>query len=178
MLLGLFLLLFFILIVAPFQVEVELTMEGQDVQPVLRLGLAGMFLAIPKHLMGSMAQKVRERNLQNPKQALRSLQLGLRLMDSFLQTVELFHLQAIIGIGDPLFSALGCGGFWSILGPFFAGLSASNRLKTVPKVTVRPDYEKVRLGLYLHCIFQFRLGQIIINELRRAAVALRARTTG
>ena len=69
-----------------------------------------------------MSSTIRQRNLGNPEQLLRGMKLGLRLLDSFVQMVELFHLKAIIGTGDPFWSALSCGGVWSLFGPVFCWL--------------------------------------------------------
>lgn len=177
MLLSLFLLVFFfLLLTAAFRVELEITLDRNHLQPRIRVGLGPFFVAVPRRLLSKASAMIRRRNLKSPEELLRSLQLGLRLADSFVQSVELFHLQAVIGTGDPFWSALSCGGLWSVLGPFFSGLSASQRLKTAPQVTVQAEFEQVRLGLYLHCIFSFRLGQIIISQLKRAAFAGQART--
>lgn len=177
MLLSLFLLLLVLfLLTAVFEVEVELEADGRRVHPVIRAGLAGLTLTIPPRLLRKVNELVRRRNLHSPEQLLRGLKLGLWLMDSFVQRVQLFHLQAVIGTGDPFWSALSCGGLWSLLGPLFTGLSAGGRLKEAPQITIEPEFERPCLRVYLHCIFSFRLGQIMINELKRAAFAWQART--
>ena len=176
MLLSLFVLFVVFLLTAAFRVEIDVALDRDAIQPKLRVGVAGVSFSVPKRLLTKMSSTIRQRNLGNPEQLLRGMKLGLRLLDSFVQMVELFHLKAIIGTGDPFWSALSCGGVWSLLGPFFAGLSAGNRLESVPEISIQPDFDEVRLALYLHCIFRFRLGQIIINELKRMAFAWQART--
>ena len=178
MLLSLFLLLIILLLTAAFQVDLEFSLDQGSVRSRIRFGAAGLSFTVPQRLLARVGQRVRRRGLQTPRQIWQGLKLGLRLLDSFVQRVELFDLQAICGTGDPFLSALGCGGLWSVLGPFFAGLGATGRLKSPPQVSVQPEYEQVRLRLYLHCIFRFRLGQIIVNELKRAALPRQARTKG
>lgn len=178
MLLSLFLLLLIVLLTTVFRVELELTVDGALVQPVIRLAIGAISFTLPKKLLIKARELIRRRDVVKPGRLMKSMRLGLRLMDIFVQRVEIFRLQVVLGTGDPFWSALSCGGLWSILGPFFSGLSAGGRLAALPEVSIHPSFEEARLRLYLHCIFRFRLGQIMINELKRAAFAWQARISG
>ncbi|NMB00520.1 MAG: DUF2953 domain-containing protein [Firmicutes bacterium] len=156
--------------------ELEFSSNGLEPRTILRVGIGRFFLNVPKRALTKMSQMIRSRNLQSLGQLFASLKTGLRLVDSFLQRIDLLDLQVIIGTGDPFFSALGCGGVWGLLGPFLTALSTGNRLRVDPQIMVQPDFKEPQLKVHLHCIFRFRLGQIIINELRRVTFAWYART--
>ena len=61
-------------------------------------------------------------------------------------------------------------------GPILTGLRAGNRLDKAVDVQVLPDYGDPSVQVDLHCIFRFRLGQIIVNELLRARPDFLARS--
>lgn len=177
MLLSLFLFLAVVLLLGTaFKVQLTFVLNEGTSSLSLKSGVGKVLLPLPKHLVKGMRRFIPSGDLHSLDQMLHSLKTGFRLMDSFLQIIETFHLQVRIGTGDPFLSALGCGGAWTLLGPIFSALSAADRLRSIPQISIEPDYNGVSLRLYLHCIFQFRLGQIIINELKRAADAWYGRT--
>ena len=169
LLLGLFLLLVSLLSVR-FSVEFRLVTEGLDIKPRIKFGIGRYLLSIPQGLLTKMSQMIRQRNFGTMEAALRGSKMALRLLDSVLQKVELLHLEVLIGTGDPFWTALGTGALWALLGPLLTGLSCDNRLQTRPEIRIQPDYGDTNVQVDLHCIFQFRLGQIIINEVKRVMV--------
>lgn len=177
MLLSLFLCLALILLMCTaFKVQVTFVLNEGSSSLSFKFGVGKALLPLPRRLVTGLRRFIPSGDLHSLDQLLHSLKTGFRLADSFLQIVETLHLQVRIGTGDPFLSALGCGGAWTVLGPTLSALSAANRLRSIPQISIEPDYNGVSLRLYLHCIFQFRLGQIIINELKRAADAWYART--
>lgn len=168
-LLGLFLFLLLLLWVR-FSVEVELVTEGSKLNSGIRFGFGRLLLPIPPGLLTKTGQRIRERNFTTIEGGLRALKLTLRSMDSLFQRIELLHLEVQIGTGDPFSTSLGVGGLWAIIGSVLATFSSSHRLQSEPEIRIQPDYSQAHIQVYLHCIFQFRVGQIIINELKRVMV--------
>lgn len=169
LLLGLFLLIMSLLLIR-FSVEFRLVAEGLDIKPLVKFGIGTHLLAIPQGLLTRTSQMIRQRNFGTTEAALRGAKMALRLLDNVLQKVDLLHLEVLIGTGDPFWTAVGTGGVWALLGPLLTGLSCDNRLQTRPKIRIQPDYGDPNVQVDLHCIFQFRLGQIIINEVKRVMV--------
>ena len=165
--LGLFLILMVPLLVIAFSVEFRLVMKGLEIAPRIRFGIGRFRVAIPQGLLGKITQRIRRRNFGSAEAALRGSKTAWRLADNLLQKIDLLHLEVLIGFGDPFWTAMGAGSLWAIMGPFLTGLSAANRLRSSLDIRVLPDYGDPSVQVYLHCIFRFRLGQIIINELRR-----------
>ena len=166
LLLGLLLLLV-LLFLTPFSVEFSMLSEGLDVKPRVKFGIGRCLLALPQGMLTTVSARIRTRNLNTAEAAWRALKLGLRVLDSFLQKVNLLHVEVLIGTGDPFWTALGVGGLWAMISPFLTGLSLSDRLQAEPEIRIEPDYDSAHLRVWLHCIFQFRLGQIMVNELKR-----------
>jgi hypothetical protein len=169
LLLGLLLFLLSLLLIR-FSVEFRLVVAGFDIRPRLRFGVGRCLLAMPQGLLTKTSQVIRRRNLGTWEGLRRGLRMAWRLLDNVLQKVDLLHLEVLIGTGDPFWTALGTGCLWAVLGPVLTGLSASNRLHTHPEIHIHPDYGNAHVHVDLHCIFQFRLGQIIINEVKRVMV--------
>lgn len=168
-LLGLFVFLAIVLCVR-FSVEVHLVTEGLKLNPGIRFGIGRFLITIPQGVLTKTGQRLRQRNFGTMEAGLRAIRLAMRSIDSLLQRIELLHLEVRIGIGDPLWTSLGAGGLWAIIGSFLAGLSSGNRLRSEPEIQIHPDYVQTHVQVYLHCIFQFTVGQIIINELKRVMV--------
>lgn len=175
--LSLFLLLTFLFLVllVPFTVEFELSVSSDAVQPGLKLGIGPLRVAVPKALLHRAREMVRQRGYANLAQLRKGSGVAAWLLDRFVQRIEVLELQARIGTGDPFWSALCCGGAWAILGPVFAAPGVAVRMRKEPRISIHPDFERTFLELYLHCIFSFRLGQIMIEELKRATFAWQAR---
>lgn len=173
MLLGLFLLLLVALLLINFSVEFEFTSRGLRFQPSIKFGVgSGRYLiSLPPPILAKMERMVQNRDFSSLEANLRSLATALRLMDDFLQKIQLFHLEVLIGLGDPMWTSLGYGGLWASLSPFITGLDTGNRLQTTPTVVIKPAYDQTIFQVSFHCIFQFRLGQIMINELKRVGYA-------
>lgn len=170
MLLGLFLVLFLlVLLLITFSVEFELHLLNNDVKIRVRFGIGHFFIiALPNRLLKTMGQRIQTRNLNTLDDALQGLNTALRVLGSFLQKIELLQLEVLFSLGDALWTSLGCGGLWATLGPFLAALDASDRLQNAPQIVIQPDYGEAKVKAHIHCIFHFRLGQIIRNEIKRA----------
>lgn len=168
-LLGLLLVLAIILSIR-FSVEFRLVTEGLNIHPRLRFGVGRVLFTMPQGMIKRLNQAFRKKSLGSFESAVRGFKAGFRLLDNFLQTIELLHLEVQIGTGDPFSTALGTGGIWALISPVLSGLNADNRLRTLPEIRIEPDYDEVNLQVDLHCIFQFRLGQIIINEVKKVMV--------
>ena len=96
MLLSLFLLLLIVLLTTVFRVELELTVDGALVQPVIRLAIGAISFTLPKKLLIKARELIRRRDVVKPGRLMKSMRLGLRLMDSFVQRVEIFRLQVVL----------------------------------------------------------------------------------
>jgi hypothetical protein len=167
-LLGLFLII--LLLMTRFSVELRVITEGLDTRSHIKFGIGKFFITVPQGVVAKMNQTIRRRNFGTLEAALRGVNIAMRSVDNLLQRIELLHLEVRIGTGDPFSTSLGVGGLWAIVGPVLTGLSFGNRLRSDPEVRIEPDYGQANVQIDLHCIFQFRVGQIIINELKRVMV--------
>ncbi|HHT91493.1 MAG: DUF2953 domain-containing protein [Bacillota bacterium] len=168
MLLGLFFLFMLGLLLIVFSVEFRLVTKGLVITPQIKFGVGPFRVAFPQRLLAKMSQRIRRRSFANTEAVWRGTKMAWRLSNSFLQKIDLLHLEVLIGLGDPFWTALGVGSVWTVLGPILTGLRAGNRLDKAVDVQVLPDYGDPSVQVDLHCIFRFRLGQIIVNELLRA----------
>lgn len=168
LLLGLFLIMS--ILITSFSVEFWVMTEGPDIRSHIKFGIGRFLITIPPGFVARMNQTIRKRNFGTIEATWGGLKTAWRVADNLLQKVHLLHLEVSIGTGDPFSTALGTGGVWTLIGPMLTGLSASDRLQTRPEIIVQPDYAEAKVQVDLHCIFQFRLGQIIINELKRVMV--------
>ncbi|HKM42516.1 MAG TPA: DUF2953 domain-containing protein [Limnochordia bacterium] len=168
-LLGLFFILVALLFVR-FSVEILLVTDGLEFTPGIKLGIGRFLVAIPQGFLVKASHRIRERNFVTTEATLRGVKVAARSLDNLLQRIELFHLEVRIGTGDAFWTSLGAGGLWAIVGSLLAGLGSGNRLKAEPEIRIQPDYDQTSIRVHLHCIFQFRVGQIIINELKRVMV--------
>ncbi|HHY09927.1 MAG TPA: DUF2953 domain-containing protein [Firmicutes bacterium] len=163
LLLGLFLFFLFFLLLIKFSLKIQLGWDGEQLSITLSLALCGIFFKIPPVLLAKAAEKIRERPFPRLQEARRGLHLASRLFSRFVQEVNAFDLKIVFGAGDPLWTALGFGGIWAVLGPLFGGRA---KLAKPPRIDVTPDFHNRVLRISLYCIFSFRLGQIILDELR------------
>lgn len=167
MLLGLFLLLLPVLLFINFSVDIELIASGLDVRPAVRFGIGGLLFPMPTRLVTKLVQMFRNQDISTLENFVTSSRLSLRILNNLFQKIKLLHLEILLSLGSPFLTSVSVGGLWTILGPLLTEMSASNRIDTTPKILIEPDYGIPKFQLHLHCIFQFRLGQIIINELSR-----------
>lgn len=161
MLLGLFLVvLCFAILAIKFSLDLSLELDNHAFNYVLRLRLGPFFLAVPKKLTGKMDQIVEKGVSQNFEEIWRSL-------DRYFQELLVIKLDIELGLGDPYWTALAFGSLWAIVGSLITILSSTKRLKSAPELKIEPNYAESNLQVRFYCIFRFRLGQIIFNELKR-----------
>jgi hypothetical protein len=172
MLLGLFLSLLVLIVLAiKFSMDLRFSFDDLGVKYVLRLRLGPFFVAVPAKMTARMERMIGNQPLDSVQEVLQDFWAVWRSLDYFLQEIKHFQLEVLFGFGDPFWTALGCGGLWATVGALLSSLEASNRLKETPEVVIQPDYSGVSLQVQLYCIFQFRLGQIIVKELKRLSYA-------
>lgn len=170
--LGLFLVLFLLLLVFKFAFKIRFVYQSSRTQAAVYFGLGTRFLRIPPSLLRKVGEKIRSRPPQSKAEALQRLRLIIGLLDRFVQELPVFELQLLLGLGDPFWTALGCGGLWALLGPLVAGLQ--DRFKGTPRLSVGPHYKGALFKVDFHCIFRFRLGQIILKEIVNLSKAFSA----
>ncbi|MFY9493975.1 MAG: DUF2953 domain-containing protein [Limnochordia bacterium] len=169
MLLGLFLFLalLMLLLLVSFSVELELSASEAEFRPVLRVGIGRWRAAVPRTVLAKAEDAMRQRAQGGLREMWGRFTTGLRVMDHLLQEVELLHFEVWFGFHDAFWTALGCGGLWTLLGSFTSMLSTKPRFRQDPEIHVHPVFEGTRLEVRLHCIFHFRVGQIIVSEIKR-----------
>lgn len=95
---------------------------------------------------------------------------GLRsLLDDFhliVQEIRVFKVQAQMGTGDPMTTALTVGVVWTILSPIIAVLQHKSEFTARPSIKLEPQFNQMGYKLRLHSIITFRLGQIMIKGAR------------
>lgn len=170
MMLGLLFLLFLLILFINFSVELELIVKGTELKPVVRFGVGRLLFPVPAGLLTKAGQVLRNRDVSTMEKLMKSLNTGLRILDNFLQKIKFFQLEIVLSLGNPFWTSLTVGGLWGVLGPLLTEMSASKRFDTSPKIVIEPNYGIPDFRLHLHCIFQFRIGQIIISELNRITV--------
>lgn|GEM_PF-3374188 len=92
-------------------------------------------------------------------------------MRLFVREILSLEADIALGLADPMVTATLCGGVWAVWGPLLSVLSASSRLKCRPRLSVTPLYNGLDVQLRFHCIFRFRLGQIIGDMMRSLATS-------
>lgn len=168
MLLGLFLLIFVLLLsLLKFSVEFQLHANKSEMKSTLTVGVGRFRIAVPAPLLARLGEKLRKRPMKSLPQALDRANTALRIIDHLFQEVEFLQVEIWFGSVDPFWTALGSGGFWTVLGAFITALGSKPRFRENPKIEVHPNFTQTTLRLYLRCIFRFRLGQIIFSEVRR-----------
>lgn len=76
-----------------------------------------------------------------------------------------WHLE--IGFPDPVKTALVTGSLWAITGSFLARLCRQVTMDTDhPHIKIVPQFQKPGFSCRLHCIFNLRMGHIIIAGLK------------
>lgn len=71
-----------------------------------------------------------------------------------------------VGLDDAAGTALTAGLLWAAKGMLLSWLDRNYRLPRAMKIDVRPSFAGLRLDTALDCIFQLRLGHIILASLR------------
>lgn len=172
MLLSLFLLsvlvLFFCL---EFSVDLRLLWRDSQLESELSIGL-GPYLSFPFPRLLEKLAELLQRRPRDRAQLLFRLQSGLRILDHLLQRIELLQLEMAFGLNDPFWTALGCGALQALLQPLLGSAGIAGRFENAPNLTIAADFGPDPLRIYLHCIFHFRVGQIIISEMKRIGQTL------
>jgi len=76
-----------------------------------------------------------------------------------------------IGLGDPADTGIATGVVWALKGLFFPIINSSlGSMKTPPKLLVQPCFDSRCLWLDFRCIFDIRIGHIIIAGLNIARI--------
>lgn len=148
--------------------DLDLAMDGTNTTFKIRLGSGGWRLPLPGGLLTRMGNRIRKKNLNTLKGALEGLRTFVQLSGSLLQRIELIQIRIQFSLGDPFWTSLSCGVVWASVGGLCAALAETHKLEQAPDVLVQPDYGDAKFQAKLHCIFHFRLGQIIINQFKRA----------
>ncbi|HHY15553.1 MAG TPA: DUF2953 domain-containing protein [Firmicutes bacterium] len=168
MLLGLFLLIgLLLLLLLKFSVDFELNTSDLSMKPTISMGVGPLRAAVPASLLAKIGTLLRGRPLRDVRDAVGRANTAIRIVDNLLQEVDLLHLEIWFGLYDPYWTALGCGGFWAVLGSLLSALGSKPRFKVEPRIAVHPDFSQAALRISLRCIFRFRVGQIIFSEMKR-----------
>ena len=163
--LFLILLLLFILITKfGYEFYYSLNENGSSIKVLFCMGRFCM--PLPTRTLGRMSPVTNREGVSKIVDRIHGLRRRYSLLTRFVQEVRQFDLSITLGAGDPFFTAVTCGGLWSLLSSMMPVLLKNSQLKCEPRVSISPDYGEPRLLVNFHCIFQFRLGQIIIEELR------------
>lgn len=168
---GLVLVALIVVFIVKFSMDLRLSLEGFAVDYTFRLRLGPYFLAVSPKMTTRLERMIGNEPRHSLEEVLQDFREVWRSFDHFFQEIELFQLEVLIGFGDPFWTALGCGGLWVTVGSFLSSLNTTKRLKKPPEVLIKPDYGSLCLQVQLYCIFQFRLGQIIVKELKRLSYA-------
>lgn len=169
MLLGLFfiVILLTLLLFLKFSMDFSFELNNFKLNYIVRLRFGSYYLAVPAKMTWKMERMLGKQTPTSLDDTLSNLQDVWDSLDRFLQEITFLQLDVLFGMGDPFWTALACGTIWSIVGSFITGLASSNRLQKEPEIKVEPDYTGLNLQVSFYCIFRFRLGHIIIREIKR-----------
>lgn len=132
----------------------------EDKGMIVRLPVAVILRKLPIYIKQGLAYLDRYRT------ALRKL----------LRSIRFHHLtwSAEIGLGDPAWTGIVTGLLWGINGVVYrVFVSNAGEIKKPPVVSVRPCFNDTCLRLDFHCIFDMRIGHIIIAGLKFARYRLK-----
>ncbi|NLJ81036.1 MAG: DUF2953 domain-containing protein [Firmicutes bacterium] len=155
-----FSLLFFLL---KFAVKVEAEYENLQLELALYVGLGTKFLQVPPFLLRKLEQKIRSSPAKSLSQLRRRFRFFTSVLDRLIMEISSLNLHISFGVLDPFWTALANAGLWTFVGPFVAGLES--RFSEAPVIKTEPHFGGYQLRIAFRCIFRFRLGQIILNEL-------------
>ena len=97
------------------------------------------------------------------------------MMGLAVQEILSLNLQMVLGLADPFLTAAACGCAWAALAPLVVALEAKSLLLSYPRISITPSYQRAALEIRFHCIFRFRLGQIIRDMVRTVASSMAQR---
>lgn len=82
-----------------------------------------------------------------------------------------------IGVEDPAYTAVLTGSFWSMLGFFLARLYRQVTMDTErPYIFVSPNFKKPGFSCEIHCVFNLRLGHLMVVALDLIRLFIRTHT--
>lgn len=177
MLLGLFLLSFALLIgllfVLPLSLEIKYTQGTNDDSFYLVLW-CWRLLPIPlSKLVRFINNDSEQSTYTNQDMILDSFNiLGYRKLIELTKmlidrsdSVEKFDMNMTYSTGDAALTGVAAGILWSGIGGI-TGISTHKDIWiNAPKIQIRPSFGQAMFAIRLHCIFQIRLGHIIIETL-------------
>lgn len=70
------------------------------------------------------------------------------------------------GLADAACTGVAAGLAWSLKSAVLTAVSAYTHLETVPRIRVRPNFQKAFLHTLFDCIFEIRIGHIMIAGLK------------
>ncbi len=143
-----------------FKPLVKLETDAEGVSPpvgekekVLKFPLSELLQHLPKYI------KLGIKYLKRYRKALKSL----------LKSVRFRHLswKTEIGLGDPANTGIATGFLWAAKGLIYGIVSRNvGKVDSPPIISVLPCYHNPCLRLEFHCIFDLRIGNIIIAGLK------------
>jgi energy-coupling factor transporter transmembrane protein EcfT len=91
-----------------------------------------------------------------------------KIMRRFLKKIKIKKLEwhSQVGIGDAALTGILTGAAWTIKGSVIGLISQYLKLKTIPVVTITPEFNQFCSRTKLQCIFQFRIGQAMLAGIR------------
>ncbi len=110
------------------------------------------------------------------QQGIRRMQRYQRIFKKFLRYVRChqFAWTTEVGLGDPADTGLAAGMLWGLKGYFFSAFrSRVGAMLHSPRLAVKPCFECTCFRLDFHCIFDVRIGHIIIAGLNFVKLSLK-----
>ncbi len=117
-----------------------------------KVPLAEILVHLPRHI----------------KMGIQFLRRYRKAINSLLKSVRFRHFswKTEIGLGDPANTGIATGFLWAVKGVIYGILSRSvGTVENRPQIAVIPCYYNTCLRLEFHCIFDLRIGNIIIAGL-------------
>lgn len=99
-----------------------------------------------------------------------------RLFMSHL-VLEKFHWETSLGLGDPMQTALACGGIWAFKGNFMGMVSHFSSIEQVG-LQVQPVYDDTGLSSKLDSIFKIRIVYIMLIIISASFISVRGYIDG
>jgi len=110
------------------------------------------------------------------QQGLEYLQRYRKVLRKLLKTIRFHHLTWItqVGFGDPADTGVATGILWGMKGYLYSVFrSHAGTVVNAPRLSVIPCFDCTCLRLDFHCIFDVRIGHIIIAGLNFVKLALK-----